>query len=86
VGAGLLELVAGIALVIGFQARWAALALGVFTLLASVLFHAYWAAPRRAGVRSAAHVHEEPRGRRRHVPRAALGAGPFSIDARRAAA
>lgn len=45
VAAGLLELVAGIALVVGFKARWAALALAVFTLLASVLFHAYWSAP-----------------------------------------
>ncbi|MCU0950668.1 MAG: DoxX family protein [Burkholderiaceae bacterium] len=40
-----LELVAGIALAIGFKARWAALALAVFTVLASVLFHAYWAVP-----------------------------------------
>ena len=41
VAAGLLELVAGLALVVGFKARWAALALGVFTLLATVVFHAY---------------------------------------------
>lgn len=40
-----LELVAGIALAIGFKARWAALALAVFSVLASVLFHAYWAVP-----------------------------------------
>jgi putative oxidoreductase len=45
VGAGLLELLGGIALVVGFKARWAALALGVFTLLAGVLLHAYWSAP-----------------------------------------
>jgi len=31
--------------VVGFKARWAALALGAFTLLATLLFHAYWAAP-----------------------------------------
>jgi len=43
--AGLFELVAGLALVVGFKARWAAFALGAFTLLASLLFHAYWAAP-----------------------------------------
>ena len=43
--AGLFELLAGLALVVGFKARWAALALGAFTLLASLLFHAYWAAP-----------------------------------------
>jgi putative oxidoreductase len=44
-GAGLLELGGGLALAVGWQARWAALALGVFTLAAGVLFHAYWAAP-----------------------------------------
>ena len=38
-----LELIGGIALVIGFQARWAALAMALFTLLATVLFHNFWA-------------------------------------------
>ncbi len=45
VAAGLLELLAGIALIVGWQARWAALALAIFTLVASVLFHAFWAMP-----------------------------------------
>jgi putative oxidoreductase len=45
VGTIALELVAGIALAVGYKARWAALALAAFTLLASVLFHAYWAMP-----------------------------------------
>ena len=45
VGAGLLELIGGIALIVGFKARWAALALAAFTLLASVVFHAYWSMP-----------------------------------------
>jgi putative oxidoreductase len=86
VGAGLLELVAGIALVIGFQARWAALALGLFTLLASVLFHAYWAAPA-----AQAYVQQLMFMKNLAVAGgmflvAALGAGPFSIDARRVAA
>jgi putative oxidoreductase len=44
-GAGLLELIGGLALAAGLQARWAALALGIFTLAAGLLFHAYWAAP-----------------------------------------
>jgi len=39
------EIGAGIALVIGFKARWAAAALAVFTVLAAVLFHNYWAMP-----------------------------------------
>jgi putative oxidoreductase len=40
-----LEIVGGLALVVGFKARWAALALAAFTLVASVIFHAYWAMP-----------------------------------------
>jgi putative oxidoreductase len=40
-----LEIVAGVALIVGYKARWAALALAAFTLLATVIFHAYWAMP-----------------------------------------
>jgi putative oxidoreductase len=39
------EIVVGLALGLGLMTRWAALALAVFTLVASVLFHAYWLAP-----------------------------------------
>ena len=38
------ELGGGILLAIGYKARWAALALAVFTLAAAVLFHNFWAA------------------------------------------
>jgi putative oxidoreductase len=41
----LLEVVGGLAIVVGFHARIAALALALFTLLASVLFHNFWAMP-----------------------------------------
>lgn len=44
-GTGLLELLAGVLLVVGWQARWAALALAAFTLIATVIFHNYWSAP-----------------------------------------
>jgi len=39
------EIVAGIALVVGWKTRWAALLLAVFTLVATVFFHAFWAVP-----------------------------------------
>lgn len=39
------ELVAGIALLIGWKTRWAALALAVFTLVATFFFHNFWAMP-----------------------------------------
>ena len=45
IGAAVLELVAAALLIVGWQARWAALALAAFTLLASVLFHNFWAMP-----------------------------------------
>ena len=35
----------GVMLIVGWQARWAALALAAFTLVASVLFHNFWAMP-----------------------------------------
>lgn len=38
----LVELGGGIALAVGFKARWAGLALAIFTLLAGILFHDYW--------------------------------------------
>jgi len=44
-GTGALELVAGVALIVGYKARWAALALAAFTLLATFIFHAYWSMP-----------------------------------------
>jgi putative oxidoreductase len=43
--AGALELGAGVLLIVGWQARWAALALATFTLVASFIFHNYWAMP-----------------------------------------
>ncbi|HVE50776.1 MAG TPA: DoxX family protein [Casimicrobiaceae bacterium] len=41
----LIELGGGILLVVGFKARWAAIAIAAFTIIASFIFHAYWAVP-----------------------------------------
>lgn len=41
----LIELLGGLALLFGFGTRFAALALAVFTLVASFFFHAYWGVP-----------------------------------------
>lgn len=40
-----LEIGAGIALVVGYHARLAAFLLAGFTLIAAIIFHAYWAVP-----------------------------------------
>jgi putative oxidoreductase len=45
-GAGVLEVAAGVMLIVGWQARWAALSLAAFTVLASLLFHNFWAMPK----------------------------------------
>ena len=39
----LVELGGGILLAVGFKARWAALAMAIFTLAAGIIFHNYWA-------------------------------------------
>ena len=41
----LVELGGGILLVLGWKARWAALVIALFTLLAGFLFHNYWTYP-----------------------------------------
>lgn len=43
--AALVEVIAGAMLVLGWKARWAALALIVFTVPATLIFHAYWGVP-----------------------------------------
>jgi putative oxidoreductase len=45
VGAIIIELVGGLMLAVGWKARWAAWAIFGFTLIASLIFHAYWAVP-----------------------------------------
>jgi putative oxidoreductase len=45
VAALVVELVAGVMLVIGWKVRWAALALAAFTVLANYLFHNFWTMP-----------------------------------------
>jgi putative oxidoreductase len=81
-----LEVVGGIALAIGFQARIAALALALFTLLASILFHNFWAMPA-----DQAFVQQLMFMKNLAVAGGllfvfSLGAGPASVDARRLAA
>jgi len=50
-GAGLavaMEVLGGLALIAGYQTRWAALLMAVFTVVAGVFFHNFWAAPAEA--------------------------------------
>lgn len=45
---GLFELLGGLSVATGFLARWSALALALFTLAASVMFHHFWSVPAEA--------------------------------------
>lgn len=45
VAAIIVELVGGLALAVGWKARWAAWALFLFIIPTTLIFHAYWAVP-----------------------------------------
>ena len=79
---GLFELIAGLALAVGYKARWAALALGVFTLLASVLFHQFWAVPADKQMVQQLMFMKNLAVAGGMFIVAALGAGPVSLDNR----
>jgi len=81
---GLLELLGGLAIAVGFQARWAALALGLFTLAASVLFHKFWAVPADQAFVQQLMFMKNLSVAGGLFTLAALGTGPASVDARRA--
>ena len=44
-GTAALEVAGALLLIVGWHARWAALVLAAFTLLATMLFHNFWAMP-----------------------------------------
>jgi putative oxidoreductase len=80
------ELICGLALLFGFKARWAALALVVFTAVITPIFHNYWASP-------AAQVASQHLNFVKNLAIiggllafAAFGAGAWSVDGRRGAA
>lgn len=78
-----LELVGAVLLIIGWHTRWAALALIVFLIPATLYFHNYWSYPP-----------EQVRNQRNHYMKnvailgalifvMGMGAGPLSVDRRR---
>lgn len=77
------ELLAGLALAVGFMTRWVALALGLFTLMASVLFHNFWAMPVDQQTIQQLLFMKNLAVAGGMFMVTALGAGPISVDARR---
>lgn len=82
-GAGALELFGGLALVAGWQVRWAGLALALFTLVASVVFHPYWSVPADQQFVTQLLFMKNLSVAGGLFLVSALGAGPLSVDAAR---
>ena len=78
-----LEIVGGIALIIGLGTRPAALTLALFTLVASFFFHAYWALPADQQMIQQLLFFKNIAVVGGLLTLAAWGAGAWSVDARR---
>lgn len=80
-----IELIGGLALLVGFGTRIAAIALAVFTLVASFYFHAYWALPAEQQMMQQLMFFKNIAITGGLLAFAAFGAGAYSVDARRQA-
>jgi putative oxidoreductase len=78
-----LEIGGGLALMAGLFTRWAALGLAVFTLLASVIFHNFWAMPADQQMMQQLMFMKNLSVAGGMLVLAAFGPGLFSLDARR---
>lgn len=78
-----LELVAGVLLVLGWKIRWAAGALIVFLVPATLIFHNYWAADAAQLANQSNHFYKNVAILGSLIFLAAVGAGPLSVDHRR---
>lgn len=77
------EIVGGLALIVGFGTRWAALVLALFTLVASFFFHNYWALPADKQMMQYLMFYKNVAITGGLLVLAAFGAGAWSLDARR---
>ena len=77
------EIVGGAALIAGYGTRLAAIALAVFTLVASFFFHAYWAMPAGQQMIPQLLFYKNMAVTGGLLTIAAWGAGAWSVDARR---
>lgn len=77
-----IELVGGLMLLVGFGTRIAAIALAVFSVVAAVFFHAYWAMPAEQAMMQQIMFGKNIAIAGGLLAFAAFGAGGFSVDAR----
>ena len=80
-----IELVGGLMLLVGFGTRVAALALALFTVVAAIFFHAYWALPADQGMMQQIMFNKNIAITGGLLAFVAFGAGSLSLDARRKA-
>ena len=80
IGAIIVELGSGILLVVGWKARWAAIALFLFTALASLTFHDFWAAPADQAQNQMIHFLKNVSMMGGLLYVAVHGSGPLSVD------
>lgn len=80
-----IEVGAALALVVGWQTRWAALLLALFTLVASFFFHNFWALPADQAFMQQLMFFKNIAVVGGLLTLAAWGAGALSMDAKRAA-
>lgn len=80
----LIEIFGGLAMLLGYRTRWAALALAVFTLAATFVFHAFWSVPADAAMVQQLMFWKNIAVTGGLLGFAAHGAGGWSLDARRA--
>jgi putative oxidoreductase len=81
-----IELVGGLMLLVGWRARWAALALAVFVVVAALFFHNYWAVPEAQQMMQKLNFTKNLAIAGGLLAFAAFGAGRWSLDGRRGAA
>jgi putative oxidoreductase len=82
-GTIVVEVVVGLALLVGFKARYAALILAAFTVAASVIFHNFWAVPEAQKMMQQLMFTKNFAIVGGLLFIAAFGAGPLSVDNRR---
>lgn len=77
------ELGLGLLLLVGWQARWAALGLAVFVAVITPIFHAFWAVPEAQQMMQKQAFDKNLAIAGGLLLLTAFGAGRFSLDARR---
>lgn len=82
----MVEVGGALALILGFGTRWAALALALFTLVTTVVFHNFWAVPAEQAMMQQLMFFKNVAVVGGLLVLAAFGAGALSMDARRATA